>query len=102
MSGTNEMKNALSELDEKLNALDTMTEVNSFLVSALREHEQELIRMSPQETRDMLREKARVRYRADGGETPNPQALDMLEKTLGNGHTAEIIKFPSGGRAGRA
>ncbi|KJZ23942.1 hypothetical protein [Tritonibacter mobilis] len=94
MSGNNEMQSALGALDEKLDALDTMTEVNSFLVSALREHEQELIRMSPQETREMLRQKARAYYRVDGGERPNPKALDLLEKTLGSGHTAEIIQFP--------
>lgn len=93
MSGSNELTSALSALDTQLTKLDTMTEVNSFLVSALREHEQDLLRMTPQETRDMLRRKAREVYRPEGGTKPNAQALAMLEETLGNGHTAQIIPF---------
>jgi len=95
MSGQNELVSALGALDRKLDALDTMTEVNAFLVSTLREHEQDLLRMSPQETRDMLRSKARARYHPDGGAAPNARALDLLEETLGNGQTAEIIAFPT-------
>ncbi len=97
MSGSHDLTSALGALDRKLDALDTMTEVNSFLVSALREHEQELMRMTPQETRDMLRRKAREIYRPDGGSRPNPKALAMLEQTLGNGQSAEIIAFPRRG-----
>lgn len=93
MSGSNELNSALSALDTQLTKLDTMTEVNSFLVSALREHEQDLLRMTPQETREMLRRKAREVYRPEGGTKPNAQALAMLEETLGNGHTAQIIPF---------
>ncbi|MFP3382212.1 hypothetical protein [Tritonibacter sp. SIMBA_163] len=94
MSSSTELTRAVEALDEKLDALDTMTEVNSFLVAALRDHEQDLKRMSPQETRAMLRRKAREKYRADGGEAPNPAALDLLEETLGTGHTADVIPFP--------
>ncbi|KUP92077.1 hypothetical protein [Tritonibacter horizontis] len=91
----NDATHALSVLDEKLEALDTMTEVNSFLVSALREHEAVLKQMSAEETRDMLRRKARAVYRAEGGQKPNPKALELLEKTLGKGPSAEIIPFPT-------
>jgi len=89
------MASALGALDRKLDALDTMTEVNSFLVSVLREHEQDLIRMSPQETRELLRQKARAVYRPDGGTKPNAKALELLEETLGQGQSADIIPFPT-------
>ncbi|TNJ41862.1 hypothetical protein FGE21_12985 [Phaeobacter sp. B1627] len=87
------MTRAMTALDKQLDALETMTEVNSFLVSAMREHEQELTRMSPQETREMLRAKARAIYRPDGGLKPNASALQLLEETLGRGQSAEIIPF---------
>ena len=94
MSCSNELTRAFDALDQKLDALGTMTEVNSFLVAALREHEHDLMRMSPQETRALLRRKAREKYRTDGGETPNPAALELLEETLGTGQTADVIPFP--------
>ncbi|OIQ29842.1 MAG: hypothetical protein BM562_10635 [Alphaproteobacteria bacterium MedPE-SWcel] len=97
MSGRNEMTHAMTALDRQLDALETMTEVNSFLVMAMREHEQDLIRMSPQETRDMLRTKARAMYRPDGGLKPNVRALELLEETLGRGQSAEVIPFPTPG-----
>ncbi|NIZ14951.1 hypothetical protein [Phaeobacter sp. HF9A] len=101
MSGNNDVTGALRVLDEKLETLGTMTEVNSFLITALREHEQDLMRMDPQETRAMLRRKARDLFRPDGGRAPNAAALALLEETLGNGQSAEIIAFP-GPRRGAA
>ncbi len=94
MTGRNEMTRALRVLDEKLEALDTMTEVNSFLVKTLRDHEQDLKQMSAQDTRALLRQKARSLYRPEDGSKPNAKALELLEQTLGTGETAEIIPFP--------
>ena len=94
MTQSTELSGALRVLDEKLEQLDNMTEVNGFLVRALRDHEQELMRMTPEETRAMLRVEARAIYRPDGTK-PNAKALAMLEATLGSGQSAEIIPFPS-------
>ncbi|CUH75220.1 hypothetical protein TRM7557_00277 [Tritonibacter multivorans] len=96
MTQSTELSGALKVLDEKLEQLDVMTEVNGFLVRALRDHEEELMRMTPEETRAMLRVEARATYRPDGT-SPNPEALAMLEATLGTGQTADIIPFPARG-----
>lgn len=93
MTTQTDLSGALEVLDEKLEQLDVMTEVNGFLVRALRDHEQELLRMSAEETRAMIRREARATYAPDGP-TPNAAALNLLEATLGNGETAEVIPFP--------
>ena len=94
MTQSTELSGALRVLEEKLEQLDTMTQVNGFLLRALRDNEQKLMQMTPEETRAMLRVAARATYRPDGT-SPNAEALAMLEATLGSGKTADIIPFPS-------
>lgn len=93
MSEHSEMTQTLEVLSEKLQVLDTMTEVNGFLVESLRDNADAFKKMSDDETRALLRQKARARYRTDGGTAPNPTVLAMIEETLGKGQSAQIIPF---------
>ncbi len=95
MSAQSNMTEALELLNEKLDVLQVMTEVNSFLVAQMRENKDVLKQMSDQEARDMLRRKARAVYHFDGGSSPNAKAMALVEKTLGNPVSAQIIPFPT-------
>lgn len=95
MTAQSNMTEALELLNDKLDVLQVMTEVNSFLVAQMQENKEVLQQMSAQEARNMLRRKARAKYRADGGSQPNAKALALVEKTLGNAVSAQIIPFPT-------
>ncbi|MBT8154146.1 hypothetical protein KMP13_09610 [Epibacterium ulvae] len=91
---------ALGALDRKVEVLNNLVLANDFLVSCMREEAERLHVMGGDETREMLRERARAKFRQNDGEEPNPAVLSILEQALGNGHTAEIIPFPREMHAG--
>ena len=88
------VNDALNALDQKMNVLNNLVVANEFLVTSMRDEFESLHVMDGFETRRMLRERARRLFGVDGGETANPAVLEILEKALGNGQTAEIIPFP--------
>ena len=100
MAYTN-VNEALGALDRKIEVLNNLVVANDFLVTCMREEGERLQVMGGDETRNMLRERARRKFHQDSGEAPNPAVLSILEQALGNGHTAEVIPFPgSAARAG--
>lgn len=91
---------ALGALDRKVEVLNNLVLANDFLVSCMREEAGRLHVMAGDETREMLRERARKKFRHEDGDEPNPAVLSILEQALGNGETAEIIPFPGAMCAG--
>lgn len=90
---------ALGALDRKIEVLNNLVVANDFLVKCMREEAERLNLMGGEETRDMLRQRARRKFSKEDGEEPNPAVLSILEQALGNGHTADIIPFPGAARA---
>ncbi len=93
MAYTN-VNEALGALDHKIELLNNLVVANDFLVRCMREEAERLQLMGGEETRSMLRRRARDQFRAGDGFEPNAAVLEILEQALGNGHTAEIIQFP--------
>lgn len=94
MTYTN-VNEALGALDHKIELLNNLVVANDFLVKCMREDAERLELMGGDETRHELRQRARRKFRQEDGEEPNPAVLEILEQALGNGHTAEIIPFPT-------
>ncbi|SCZ64351.1 hypothetical protein SAMN04488118_105228 [Epibacterium ulvae] len=88
------LDDAFGELDRKVAELNNLVKANDFMITCLREEREVLSMMDREETRDMLRERARGIFSPAGGEAPDADVLAILEQALGSGHTAEIIPFP--------
>ncbi len=88
------VNDALGALDHKIEVLNNLVTANDFLVTCMREEAERLTALGGDETREMLRQRARRKFRQNGGEQPNPAVLSILEQALGNGANAEIIPFP--------
>ncbi|CUH87953.1 hypothetical protein PH5382_01882 [Phaeobacter sp. CECT 5382] len=99
MSANQNLNAALGALESKLETLKTLTDANQFMVEALKEQGEALQAMAAGPARKMLRDQARAKFSPDGGSTPNPAVLAILEKSLGSGQSAQIIAFPAAGGA---
>lgn len=94
MSANQNLTEALTILQEQLEALKNLTDANEFMVSALKEQGNTLKSLDAEPAREMLRQQARAQFDPEQGDSPDAAVLDILEQSLGKGLGAEIIPFP--------
>ena len=94
MSANQNLTEALTILQEQLEALKNLTDANEFMVSALKEQGNTLKSLDAEPAREMLRQQARAQFDPAQGNSPDAAVLDILEQSLGKGLGAEIIPFP--------